>query len=585
MTNKIYHVDFKQSKKKMSFHCGGGHFKLEPDGVFYIKRDKDGNELPPLWISSPLYVEAKTRDTNNGEWGRLLYWLDDDGEKHQWAMPIAMLQGDTSDLRRELASWGLDISPHKIARELLSSYIQTYPVKERAICVDKLGWHEKTYVTEEEVITQAGSNEKIVFQNVSNLHSGLSINGSVDEWQNEVSTLAKGNSRLVFSISLAFASNLLKFIEEDSGGFHLRGASSTGKSTALSVASSVWGNPKEYIRLWRSTSNALEGLASLHNDGLLILDEINQMDPKEAGESAYLLANGQGKNRANKHGQVKRSATWSLLFLSAGEESLSSLMARGGQKPTAGQEIRLADIEADASRELGIFEDIHQYKEPAKFALALKNAANQYHGAVGLAWLKKIVATQEEIKPFLEEHISLFIEKMTGSYHSGQIKRVARRFALVSAAGELATELGFTGWERDESFIAAAICFKAWLDDFGSNGKREDRAILAQVRDFFESHGSSRFENVEELHNPRISNRAGFYKLDENGAKVYFVLAGVYRNEICKGFNIKMVNKLLKSLDWIVPGQDGKSSQMKRVKGVGLIRGYEFTSKLWSDEI
>ncbi|CEK09175.1 DUF927 domain-containing protein [Legionella hackeliae] len=40
----------------------------------------------------------------------------------------------------------------------------------------------------------------------------------------------------------------------------------------------------------------LEGLASLHNDGLLILDELSQMDPREAGEAAYLLANGQGKH-------------------------------------------------------------------------------------------------------------------------------------------------------------------------------------------------------------------------------------------------------------------------------------------------
>ncbi|WP_457589305.1 DUF927 domain-containing protein, partial [Legionella pneumophila] len=48
-------------------------------------------------------------------------------------------------------------------------------------------------------------------------------------------------------------------------------------------------------RLWRSTTNGLEGLAALHNDGLLILDELSQMDPREAGEAAYLLANGQGK--------------------------------------------------------------------------------------------------------------------------------------------------------------------------------------------------------------------------------------------------------------------------------------------------
>lgn len=131
--------------------------------------------------------------------------------------------------------------------------------------------------------------------------------------------LASGNSRLVFAIATAFAPSLAKLAGEDSGGFHFRGASSSGKSTALKVAASVWGNLKSYCRLWRSTSNGLEGLAALHNDGLLIFDELSQIDPREAGEAAYLLANGQGKTRASKTGAAKQSASWSLIFLSAGE--------------------------------------------------------------------------------------------------------------------------------------------------------------------------------------------------------------------------------------------------------------------------
>lgn len=103
----------------------------------------------------------------------------------------------------------------------------------------------------------------------------------------------------MFAISVAFAGTLAGITGEDSGGFHLRGKSSTGKSTALKVAASVWGHPATYVRQWRATSNGLEGLAALHaDDGLLILDELEQVDPKEAGEVAYMLGNGQGKARA-----------------------------------------------------------------------------------------------------------------------------------------------------------------------------------------------------------------------------------------------------------------------------------------------
>lgn len=45
--------------------------------------------------------------------------------------------------------------------------------------------------------------------------------GTVDEWRDSVATLAVGNSRLVFALSVAFASALAEIASEDSGGFHL----------------------------------------------------------------------------------------------------------------------------------------------------------------------------------------------------------------------------------------------------------------------------------------------------------------------------------------------------------------------------
>ncbi len=233
--------------------------------------------------------------------------------------------------------------------------LQVWPIDVRARCVDRIGWHGSRYVLPAEAVGE--SSEKVVFQNAHAVEPAFSVAGTADEWREHVAALAQGNSRMVFALSAAFAGALLEPAGDDSGGFHLRGRSSTGKSTALKAAASVWGNPASYCRLWRSTSNGLEGLAALHNDGLLILDELSQIDPKEAGEAAYLLANGRGKNRAARNGTARQAASWRLLFLSAGEESLSALMARAGRKPTAGQEIRLAEIDADAGAGMGVLED------------------------------------------------------------------------------------------------------------------------------------------------------------------------------------------------------------------------------------
>ncbi|CEG59369.1 DUF927 domain-containing protein [Legionella fallonii] len=580
--NQQLTINHSQETRPFTHEYAGGHFKLTTKGIFFIGNDKEGNPLPPRWISSPLHVVAKTRDGKSGEWGRLLEWQDDDKVTHQWAMPLALLQGDSIDVRRELVRLGLSISPSKSARDLLASYLQVVAVEDRARCVDKLGWHQDVYVTASMSIGQ--STEKVVFQNTNSIEPALTVSGTVSQWRDTIGRLATGNSRLVFAISTAFAPVLASMAGEDSGGFHIRGASSSGKTTALKVAASVWGEPDDYTRLWRSTVNGLEGLAAVHNDGLLILDELSQIDPKEAGEAAYLLANGQGKNRASKLGTIKPSNRWSLIFLSAGEESLTTLMARAGQRTNAGQEIRLADIEADTGCGMGIFNNIHEYDSPSNIALALKEAAKQYHGAVGMAWLKHIVTNKALLPTYLADKMKTIVEHFTQNYCSGQLQRVARRFALVAIAGELATEYGLTGWQEGEATSAAFSCFLTWREGFGIDGNREDRAILSQVRSFFALHGASRFANVKNANDEKLINRAGFYQTDEEGFRVFLVLTEVFKKELCEGYDPKTVIQVLLNAGWLRPSKEGNPSQKPRIPGVGTPRLYVFTRKIWDDE-
>lgn len=440
-----------------SYSYGGGRFEVSERGVFFIGTDKDGNEKAPLWISSQIRVIAKTRDEKSGEWGLLLEWLDADGVLHRWAMPLELLQGDGADVRRELARLGLQISPSRVSRDLLAAYLQVVPVQARARCVIQLGWHGSVYVTPSESIGQ--SSEIVVFQNAHAIEPAFASSGTVDEWRDSVGRLASGNSRLVFALSVAFAGPLADVAGEDSGGFHLRGKSSSGKSTALKVAASAWGSPTTYPRLWRATSNGLEGLAAIHNDGLLILDEMSQAEPNEVGGSAYMLANQQGKTRASRTGAARQSARWRLIFLSAGEESLSALMARTGKRPNAGQEIRLADIEVDAGAGMGAFETLHDCASLAALALAIKDAAVKYHGAVGVQWLRHIVEDRQRLAEFVSNGIKQFVDEFAPADSSGQVLRVARRFGLVAVAGELASHYGLTGWDEGEAIRAVSKCF------------------------------------------------------------------------------------------------------------------------------
>jgi putative DNA primase/helicase len=545
---------------------GSGRFEVSDKGVYFHGKDKEGQEQAPQWVCASLHVVAKTRDEKSGEWGRMLEWLDDDGTKHQWPMPLELLEGDGAEVRRELARLGLQISPNQAARNLMAAYIKVWPIEARACCVNRLGWHGDVFVTPSGAIGH--TSELVVFQNAHAIEPAFSTSGNENEWRDSVAALAQGNSRLVFAASVAFAGALAQIAGEDSGGFHFRGASSSGKSTTLKVAASVWGNPSGYVRLWRGTINGLEGLATLHNDGLLILDEISQIDPAAAGEAAYLLANGQGKARANRNGLARAAQQWRLLFLSAGEESLSAIMARAGKKSSAGQEIRLADIEADAGAGMGMFETLHGYSSAAALASAIKDASTKCHGAVGKKWLDHLVANRATLPALIKVGIKSFLAQVLPAGASGQVQRVAQRFALAAVAGELVTRYKLTGWQEGEATQAARACFASWLENFGSVGNHEERAILAQVRAFFEAHGASRFEDMNAINDQRIPNRAGFYRNSENGEREFLVLPEVFRQEICKSFGEKTVKKVLIDAGLLLPGKDGKPTQVTRLPGL-----------------
>jgi uncharacterized protein (DUF927 family) len=600
----------KSADGKLTFEYGGGRFEVsEERGVeYHPPPDKDGNYPTPLWLASTLHIVAKTRDARSGEWGRYLRWRDADGAAHQWAMPMELLRRDNgAEVLCELDREGLDTAAGKASREYLPTYLRVWPADRRARCVNRLGWcnmpsHVTQYLLPTEVI--GSTTEPVVFQTTTAIQPAFSVSGTAEEWKQNVAALVQGSTRLVFATSCGFAGPLLDIAGESSGGFHYQGNSSIGKTLAMAAGASVWGDPRHYCRTWRHTVNGLEAVAAMHNDGLLPLDELAQVDPKEAGEAAYLLANGQGKGRATRYGTARPLMTWRLLFLSAGEQSLASLMALINRKPTVGQQIRMAEIEADAGAGMGVVEDLHSYKTSSELMLALRDRTYRYHGAAGVKYLKLLVEERNQAEGKLAAEIassiSSFVEKYVTQQNrdaGGQVERVARRFALVGIAGELATTYGLTGWPKGEATTAAATCFVSWLNLFGGSGNREERQLLEQVRGFFETNGSSRFENMYGSDDQRIINRAGFYRvveteldpggvtiLKKGGLREYLVLAGAFEQEVCKGFTRRFVVNILKKREWLVPGNE-RTAQRVRLPGMGPAWVYVFASTMWEGKI
>lgn len=514
----------------------GTGFRVKDSGVWHHTDDGD-----PQWICSPLDVTALTRNEDGEAWGRLLEFPDEDGRWHRWACPMELLAGDGTEFRRILLSEGLRIAPGGKARNLLAVYVQTKRVKARAVCTDRTGWHGGAYVLADDTIGESG--ERVLLQTAAEPPK-MRQAGSLEDWQRSVAALCRGNSRLTLAVSAAFAAPLIELVGDESGGIHYVGDSSIGKTASLRAAASVYGAP-EYLHRWRATANGLEAVATTHNDALLVLDELSQVDAREAGAVAYMLANGTGKHRARRDGLARPAATWRLLFLSAGEIGLADHMREAGKRVRAGQEVRLADVPADAGCGLGIFEALHEAASGAALADEVKRAASTSYGTPIRTYLEAVSEMPaDRLAARVRDLRDEFIAERVPTGADGQAQRVAGRFALIAAGGELATQLGITGWDSVDAIHAAATCYDAWLDRRGGPGSSEDAEALATVRHFIEAHGEARFTPIGEEMRPTV-NRAGFRR-QSDGEWQYMILPEVFRREVCVGMDARRVARLLR---------------------------------------
>lgn len=347
-----------------------------------------------LWAStrSRLEILARTRGENGHGWGLLVEFDDPDAANKRLNIPARAMAGDFGkEVLAPLVDMGLRLAPVRTARNSrndLQSYLQGYDGSERARLVTRLGWHGDAYLVPDRQI--GASTEYLHFYEAGAQLPPIAQVGTLEQWQQQIGTLCVGNNRLTFVVCVAFAGAVLHLLGHESGGFHLYGDSSGGKTTHLQVAASVWGGPR-LVRSWRSTDNALESIAAAHSDGLLVLDEIGMCDPRIIGETVYMLGNGTGKARANDRGMSGRQIQeWRLLFLSTGEKTLAHHMAEANKDLKAGMEVRLLAVPAVAGKGLGLFEALHGFEDAAALSDALKARVAKSYGSPALAFLSAL---------------------------------------------------------------------------------------------------------------------------------------------------------------------------------------------------
>jgi len=559
-------------------------FEVSKDGVFHIGVRRGGKaeadiELSPVRLCDRLELIGRGED-DAGRGYRIVQWNSrGSGTQRITAFPLATI-GEREGWAM-LREGGLVITTRRSDLEKLSEYLQTGGSDELHFVTESGGWTHDAYILPNgEVLGKPST--PLFYRGDKSGTNAYSAKGTIEQWRDSVARLAHGNTRPMLSLAVAFAAPLLHLVGLESGGFHLYGPSGAGKTTSAKIGASVWGSPREQVLNWDATALALANAASARNDGMMLLDEMGQGNPDAVGMAAYRLFNGTGKMQGAKDGGNREQARWRVMVLSTGEIDLAAFMNGGGKRARAGQEVRLASLPADAGKGLGAFDQLNGFLDSGQLAEAMEAATVESHGKVGREFVERIAAKSDEIAVRLRNAIKKSYAGLPEGA-SGQVRRVAARFAVAAEALEIAIDEGLTGWAQGDGRAAVITCFNCWLARYGI-GNREDETIITQAEAWFGAHAMSRFIDCLNAAQPVVHNCAGYRKATD-GVPFWLVNPGTFADEIADGFDKTAAADVLAKAGMLQKGNDGRAtSKHKTPDHPAGARFYKFIRTVRKDQ-
>ncbi len=230
-------------------------YTLDADALYWQEPSKDGADARAVRLSDSFDILGEARDSDGGDWAVVMQFRDRDGVTKRKTIKRAALASDAGAVRAELAGAGMLILSATGQSDRFIRFLRAVTHSARLTLAERTGWVDTSrFVLPHTVIAPPGA-EPVYFDGpASALH--YSEKGSLDGWQSGLGALASGNNLLTFAISLAFVGPIMRWLDMEGGGFHFRGASSTGKTSLAMAAGSVWGGggPLGFASSWRAAA-------------------------------------------------------------------------------------------------------------------------------------------------------------------------------------------------------------------------------------------------------------------------------------------------------------------------------------------
>jgi hypothetical protein len=274
-----------------------------------------------------------------------------------------------------------------------------------------------------------------------------SESGTLDEWNEVVTSCVADHPILVFMLAAGFATPFIPLLPHYQDALiELVGSTCIGKSTAQKLLASVTGDPGKAFESMYTMVSAAQKPGRRRGYPTLTDDVDICMAGESPGSRAKLLKGLLRQDLDTNEGDNRDGYNvFNLTLLSASKP----IVEIAGPSPDLGDlaRARIMTIAVPATNIHGVFDSLPAgCRDAATFANELANAANSQHGTAYPVFIAALVAArsadQDNLIAQLNRFIRQFINKAAPASGDSVAHRRAYTFGLVYAAGRIARNVG-----------------------------------------------------------------------------------------------------------------------------------------------
>lgn len=350
------------------------------------------------------------------------------------------------------------------------------------------GWHEND--GEKFYVSQAGKAylaENVLFEfdcPIDSKYRSAAV-GTTEDYRKRVIELTKGNHGLMFQILLELAAVLFPVrngsIKAEGITVNVYGRSGKGKTLAMKLGASLWGNPDQLTESANATYTAIINSAVNSSGSAMRIDDLSAMPNLRGADFenlVYSIANGKAKGRSGQDGKNLPVTSFSTICLMTSEKTIADeLWQKEKHRFKAGAEGRLIEQPFIEPR------DLKGHRDVRAFASSLTLAMLECNGVAGIEWFTQLAALgwsgiQAELKNHSEQFEYQMHERFSDAMNAreGHKVRAHSLYSIVYAAGMMSA--GITGYSEPDIFDA--VC-ENMLAEMASNDAGHARDVAAAV--------------------------------------------------------------------------------------------------------